>query len=261
MQQMMRILVFDKDHEIPLILTLPDQLSEAVPVVVLCHGTGSDKNEVGDLFVHLAQQLCQQGIASIRFDFIGTGESTENYLYYTLSSSVDDVKSMVTLIHNDSRLDSNRIGILGFSQGGTIALLSAGRLQQFSTLVTWSGAPDLRGMLTEEQKKEARCGSVDFPFDFRSSLWISKEWLEEVEQTDVLEEFAKCSIPTLAIAGTKDTLIPCIWSQRIKEASHHLDSEVMLVEADHIFNVFDQPEISKQIIARTCDWMKQYLAK
>lgn len=248
-----------ENHEIPAILTLPD-VDEKSPVVVLCHGTGSNKDEAGNLYVELAEKLKCAGIASIRFDFIGNGDSTEDYIGYTLTSAVEDVKTVVNYIKNHSLLDEDRMGIVGFSQGGSVAALSVGEVEELKCMVGWSSALSLMSLADDEMRKTAETqGWAWLNFDFRSSVRLSKQWMDEAEKMDVLSVLSKRGLPLLGIAGTLDTVVPWECSKQMVEATHHPDSELMLVEGDHIFSVFEHDKVWPKVIEKTTEWLGKML--
>ena len=58
------IAIDNKEYTIPAIFSYSEK-NEKMPTVILCHGTGSQKNEVGNLFVELSRKLLNIGIASI----------------------------------------------------------------------------------------------------------------------------------------------------------------------------------------------------
>ena len=84
-----RIGIRNGNHEIPAVWVCPDGMGP-FPVMILCHGTASHKDEVGNLFVRLANRLAEQGIASIRFDYAGCGESREKEEALTFSGEIED---------------------------------------------------------------------------------------------------------------------------------------------------------------------------
>ncbi len=246
-------------HDIPAVLTLPETKGK-VPVVILCHGTGSNKDEAGNLYVNLAEKLKEANIASIRFDFMGNGESTEDYRLYTLTSAVEDVKAVVEYAKKHENLDAKRMGIIGFSQGGSVAALSAGEIEDFKCMVGWSAALTLIEMADEKMRETAEeQGWAWLNFDFRDSVRLSKQWMDEAEKMDLLSVLSKRGLPMLGIAGTLDTVVPCECSKQMVEATAHRDSELYLVEGDHIFSVFEHDEVWPKVIEKTTQWLGKML--
>ena len=127
--------------EIPATVELPGKLSrgEEIPLAVLCHGfTG---NRGGDThFTQLAADLAEQGIATVRMDFPGCGESTEPYTAYTLSNMAADVDSCIAYMQDTYNV-TGPIVLVGHSMGGRLASLypSMGNYP-VDALVLWSPA-------------------------------------------------------------------------------------------------------------------------
>ena len=100
-------------------LTLPDADAPA-PVVVLISGSGpQDRDEalMGHRpFLVLADHLTRHGVAVLRFDDRGIGESTGSFATATSVDFADDVVSVVEFL--DGRSDVGPIGLIGHSEGG-----------------------------------------------------------------------------------------------------------------------------------------------
>lgn len=259
MKQRIEIESLSKKYTIPSVVTIPDSKGPH-PVVVMCHGTGSNKDEAGNLYVQLADSLEKQGIASIRFDFVGNGESKEDYIGYTLSSAVDDVKSVVEYIKQHPSLSEEHMGCVGFSQGGSVMVLSVSAIEEFKCGVGWSAALTLIEMADEEMRKTAETqGWAWLNFDFRDSVRLSKQWMDEASELDLLPLLEKRGLPLLAIAGTLDTVVDCACSEKMVKATHNSLSELMLVEGDHIFSVFEHDKVWPKVIEKTTVWLKEML--
>ncbi len=237
------------EYEIPATVCLPKG-EGPFPAVVMLHGTGSTRDEAGNAYLLAAPVLAEKfGIATIRIDFPGNGDSDADYTQYNFHSAVADAKAAADYMAALDCIDDSAIGVMGWSQGGTDALLAcAWEPDTFKSLVTWAGAPDMRldDFFTEQDYAEAKAnGSFVMEFDWRESLNVSLQWCDDVANTDVLKEFSEgYSGPVLAIAGTEDDTVDPRWSARIVEASLHPQSRAYYIEGmDHTFNVFAEEDL------------------
>jgi len=228
------------DYAIPATVCAPTAEGK-YPAVVMLHGTGSNREEAGNGYAMAAPVLAAEyGIITIRIDFAGSGESTADYMLYTFDSAVSD--AVVAAQYALSLENSNgKVGVMGWSQGGTDALLAAGKNPDlFGAVLTWAGAPDLSDMLTDELYEQAKAtGSFVMEFDWRDSLNVSLQWCEDVKNVDVLEVFKAYTGTVCAIAGTADTTVDPEWSNKIVAANGNAASYTHFIEGmDHTFNVF-----------------------
>jgi len=244
------VLIPNGDHEIPATVCMPAGEGK-FPAVVMLHGTASNREEAGNGYKMAAPVLAEKyGIATIRIDFMGNGESTADYMGYTFESAVSDAVAAANYMKEQANVDAENIGVMGWSQGGTDALLAcAWHPEIFKSIVTWAGAPSmvLDGFFTEELYAEAKAnGFFTMTFDWREPLNVSLQWCEDVMNTDVLAEFAKgYAGPVLAVHGTADVTVDPEWSNKIVAASTNAASGTHFIEGmDHTFNVFVEPEFT-----------------
>ncbi len=85
------ILIDAGDHQIPATVTLPvGAEGQLFPAVIMLHGNGSTRHEAGNAYDFTAPEMAKAGIATIRFDYIGNGDSTSDYIDFTFDKAVSD---------------------------------------------------------------------------------------------------------------------------------------------------------------------------
>ena len=106
-------------------LTLPENYTKQTLVVLMVTGSGQ-QNRDEELFEHkpfavIADALARQGIASLRYDDRGWGDKSVNFADFTTDDFRQDAAAALPLL----RKRFNKVGILGHSEGGTIAMMLA----------------------------------------------------------------------------------------------------------------------------------------
>jgi uncharacterized protein len=110
-------------------LTIP-QGDGPFPAVILVCGSGpNNRNE--EIFNHrpflvLADALTRRGIAVLRYDKRGVGQSTGDYAKATLTDFASDARAGIAYLQTRGEIDRHRIGLLGHSEGGmTVPMVAA----------------------------------------------------------------------------------------------------------------------------------------
>ena len=106
-------------------LTLPQDCTRQTPVVLMVTGSGQ-QNRDEELFGHkpfavIADALTRHGIATLRYDDRGYGDKSVTFSNYTIDDFKQDAEAGIKLL----RTQFDNVGILGHSEGGTIALMLA----------------------------------------------------------------------------------------------------------------------------------------
>ncbi len=255
-------------HEVPGTLTLPAKASGA-PAVVMLHGTGTSRNESGNAFARLAQSLADAGIASLRIDFMGCGASTADNADFCPTSAIIDAKASANYLASLKEVDGKAIGVMGWSQGGMDALLSAAaHPDTFKAVVTWAGAISMDGagifgdVSFEDAYQTAKeKGEAIAPRWVGDPMHVGVRWFEEVQSMDTLAELAKYPGPILAVHGKNDDTVPPESAEQIVKASSNSASRTHLVEnCEHTFNVFtDDTATMDGVIALTTEYFVEHL--
>ena len=98
------------------------------PVVLMVTGSGQ-QNRDEEVFYHhpfavIAHHLAMNGIASLRYDDRGVGESTGDFKCATTETFADDAGAGISYLREGKKF--GKVGVLGHSEGGTIAFILAG---------------------------------------------------------------------------------------------------------------------------------------
>jgi pimeloyl-ACP methyl ester carboxylesterase len=217
--------------------------------VVLVHGGGVTREE-GGFFTRLAAGLGDAGVASLRFDLRGHGESEGQQEELTLAAILNDIR--VALAHLAEATGAARISLLGASFGGGICgYYAAKHPDNLTRLIllnpqlnykkrTIDSRPYwINDYLSDDAARQlTEQGFIQFTPTLRHGRAIFNEvfW---IQPHTVLGEI---TIPTLIAHGTKDTFVPV---ESSREALSQLKAEAKLVEIDgaqHGFAVHDDPQ-------------------
>ena len=134
----------NKEEEITLTgtLTLPSGKSSS-PVVLLITGSGpQDRNETihnHRPFLVLADYLTRQGIAVLRVDDRGVGESTGDFSRATSGDFASDVLAGIEYLKARKEINPKKIGLIGHSEGGIIAPMVAAKSSDVAFIVLMAG--------------------------------------------------------------------------------------------------------------------------
>jgi hypothetical protein len=176
-------------------LTLPKQ-SGKYPAVVLVSGSGQ-QNRDEELMNHrpfwvIADYLTNQGIAVLRYDDRGMGESGGTFDGATSLDFSNDAEAAFDYLRNRKEIDATRIGILGHSEGGIINFMVAARRPEVAFLVSLAG-PAVNGIevLKEQQKAILRASgmteeAVQFSSNANAQMFDIIEASSNREEADAL---------------------------------------------------------------------------
>ena len=148
-------------HPLNGILTLPDEINNPVPAIVLVHGSGPSNmdEKVGKLtpFKDLAEDLSSRGIAVIRYDKRTYAHKRQFINKPDMSvkeETIEDVILATELLRNDSRIDSDNIFIIGHSMGGMLAPRIDAEGGNYKGLILLAGSPRRLEEIMIDQNKE-----------------------------------------------------------------------------------------------------------
>src|SRR5690554_140995 len=252
------------DNEIAAIVGQP-QVDGPVPAVVMLHGFASVKDEVGEMYKRLAAALGERGIASIRIDFRGWGESGGGMENSTVTGMVEDAAVAYEYMASQDFVDASQMGVLGFSLGGRIAIVTAGQNPDwYASMGLWStgGNIDPVTFQGEEAYDTAQAeGQVTLDLGW-TMITLGSEFFDSLTAYDVEEEYPKYSGPVFVVAGTDDPDPAEYFDWYLENAQGELRAGLLVEGGDHIYAVLtDDQTMAEKVIATTADWFAMTLGE
>lgn len=225
-------------------LSLPEGYTKDTPVFLMVTGSGL-QNRDEELFEHkpfavIADLLARNGIATLRYDDRGYGSKTANIMMTTTQTAKSDAQAGIDLL----RKRFSKVGIIGHSEGGTIAMMLAAE-QEIDMAISLAGmAISGKETLLEQNEnalkqmgystelinefkkvlgnifdqiiadKDPKIPETTLPQELVANLKhtlpaLKAPYMKELLKVDVSADLPKIKCPLLAINGTKDVQVNC----------------------------------------------------
>lgn len=189
-------------------LTRPSQKGK-YPVVILISGSGRHDRDGSAMthkpFLVLSDDLTRKGIAVLRYDDRGFGESTGDFSKATTADFAQDVLSAVGYLKSRKDIDIEQIGLIGHSEGGIIAPLAANQTSDFSFMVSLAGTGIPGSEVSVMQSKSLR------PFPVPDEVTFEKNVRKSIKMASSYKEISQKRKELLA--HNKAYLAPILYGQ------------------------------------------------
>jgi len=227
------------------------------PAVVLLHGFGGHRSESHFIFTKQARHLAQNGIAALRFDFRGSGESEGDFADMTIECEISDAAAALDFLAAQPEIAPHRLGILGLSLGACVASCLVGRDPRVKALVLWSAPAKLLEIMTKGAADPSRSISPTPQGYDIGGLIVGQGFVQDVLGIQPMEEIKSFSGPALVVHGTRDTDVPAenahLYMQTLAG-----EKALLLVEgADHTFSSVPWEQ---EVISASTAWFLKHLS-
>lgn len=213
------------------LLELPNGRPRACAIFAHCFTCSKDIAAAS----RISNALTQHGIAVLRFDFTGLGNSDGDFSNTNFSSNVADLLQAAKFL--ETSIEAPAL-LIGHSLGGAAVLVAASQLPSVQAVVT-IGAPanakhvehlfsDSKDAIYEQDEQAVSLGGREFN--------IKKQFLQDLEQygsTDHIRELGKA---LLIFHSPVDQIVSIDEAGRIYGAARHPKSFVSLDKADHLLS-------------------------
>jgi len=208
------------------------------PLVILCHGFLSHKDS--SKYRQLAQVFARESIATVRFDFRGCGESEGLLSESSISRRWRDLQKVIEKSLVLKGFDG-RLGLLGSSLGGYLALLEVNHNSKVRCAAVWSTPSHLLDLA----KRLPEVSPVEF----------SQECYEDLLTVDLLPRLKNVE-RVLIVHGQEDQQVPPEHGATLYKVLKEPKALHVLKGADHWFSASEWRE---EAIRLTMEWFKRYL--
>jgi alpha/beta superfamily hydrolase len=240
------------------------EMTEKAPVVLMLHGFGSQKDEVGNMYARLAEALAQRGVGSLRIDFRGFGKSDGDTGSTTMAGQVEDAEAAYNYLKTLDWVDPQRMGAIGFSLGGGVSTIVAGTHPDwFASLATWSSvgdmATDMVGSVGQEAfDAAAEQGVVGLDLGWRTIV-LKQAFFDSLDDYDLKALISQYPGAYLAVAGDQD--FSAAYVEDFVATAPAEPKEAWIVPGgDHIYQVLTEDQtMAEEVITRTADWFAETL--
>lgn len=241
-------------HRVSGILASP--LEQTDRLVILCHGFLSHKNSTTNKA--LTRLLGEHGIATLRFDFFGQGDSEGPFEQITVATAVDQALAALDVAASKG---FHRLGLVGSSFGGLVAILVAAQRPDLLALGLKCPVADFPEMLRTEFGEAGidRWRKTDEIPDVTGGtkpIRLRYAFYEESLKHDAYQAAKAIRAPVLIVQGDCDEYVPIHQSRRLFETipgKKHLE---ILAGADHGFTKADDFRTMTTLLGK---WMVRHL--
>lgn len=223
---------------------------ESRGTVIIVHGVDSNRADPEVGYLELADALAKRGFSSMLFDLRGHGESGGEQVSGGLFEQQDLLGAFDFLIERE--VAPERIGVLGVSLGGAIALLAAAKEPQLQATVADSTFADLSDLIVAEAKKRTNLPEWMVPILVPGMIQAAKlAYGIDIKQIAPIEAIKQLPYPVLLIHGNADERIMLSHAHRLAEASPHPGTKLWVVPAaEHARTFKSNPEEYTKRVAR-----------
>lgn len=204
----------------------------------------------------ICRTLAEEGIAVLRFDFTGLGESEGEFAETDFSSNIGDLIAAANFLRERFRAPQL---LIGHSLGGTAVLVAARdipEVEAVATIAAPAGTGHLRNLLVKKAADLETADETEIELAGRK-FTIRKQLLDDLENHKVSHAIAELKKPLLVYHSPLDKIVGIEQARQIFEAAKHPKSFLSLDNADHL--LLSDPKDAEFVGRSLACWAKRYL--
>lgn len=232
------------------------------PVVIILHGFASSKHGSNRCYVALAEKFSKAGIASLRFDFRGSGDSEGTLSDITLNDLVSDSVTAMEYLESIDGIDAKKMGLFGASLGGSIAVLANALVQQAKAIALW--APVASGELWYRDFLKQNPEHVDSdPSEVLSSyrgVKLHPEFRDQFARMFAYKMTVHLKdLPILHMHGEKDATVSIAHQDAFRQTCAPINQQARFVTYPHGEHSLGFSLNFPEVLVESVNWFKKHL--
>lgn len=204
---------------------------------------------------HISRALTLHGVAVLRFDFTGLGESEGDFADTNFTSNIEDIIAAADYLAAHHQAPSI---IIGHSLGGAAALFAGARIQSITAIVT-IGAPSypehVTHLLQDEIEAIEEQGYAKVIID-RREFTIKKHFLDDLRSQNHVDIIQNLGKALLVMHSPQDRIVEIKNAAHIYKLARHPKSFITLDGANHMLTNKNDAFYAGQVIA---SWVQRYI--
>lgn len=211
-------------------LESPDVTPTAYAIFAHCFTCSKDLKAA----TWISHELVERGIAVLRFDFTGIGESEGDFSETDFSSNLDDLVAAADFLRRER--EAPRL-LVGHSLGGAAVIAAAERIPETLAIATIAAPSDtehLRDKLVRIAPELEARDEAEVDLGGGHSFRIRRQLLDDLAEDHIQGVLARLRRPLLLFHSPVDQVVGIEHAGRLFEAAKHPKSFVSLGMADHL---------------------------
>lgn len=205
----------------------------------------------------ISNLLVKKGMAALRFDFSGNGQSEGDFSNTSYSKHIGEMERAVEFFAGQGFI---RFGLAGHSMGAAVALLTGERLTDVSGVCALGGrvaGKESAPFFGKEKMEELRrTGRLHFESRGRD-LELKESFFADIRKYDLRETVRSFKPPLLVVHGDQDEIIPVENAHEAREINPNVEVEI-LSGANHMFS---DPKHRAHIAETVAEWFRNRFEK
>jgi putative redox protein len=245
-----------QDYELAGWLETPDAADVSLGAyAIFCHcfTCSKDIKAAG----RISRALAERGIAVLRFDFTGIGESEGDFAETNFSSNLDDLVAAADFLRRER--EAPRL-LIGHSLGGAAVLVAAARIPEIAAVATIAAPSDtehLRNTLVRLSPELEARGEAEVDLGGGRPFRIRRQLLDDLAADHLQRTLADLHKPLLLFHSPVDRTLGIENAERLFLAARHPKSFVSLDKADHLLSDERDARHAGEVLAA---WAMRYLS-